>query len=311
MVKKSKQSKKKLVNKKDYYDILKVSPLASHSAIKKSYKNLIQQYHPDRNPGNLDAVQMFKIITDAYEVLGDVFKRKSFDQQRRKEELKRQREKSKPTPLYEAFNTYKAFHSVEEKAAAVNASLKEDKNLIPVEISLEEAAFGCKKEFTLQKNQVCFVIIPPAIEENQKLKIESATKSSLRILYSLVVYKKHPLFTKKGSDIFIDLPVSFTKAVLGGKVEVPTLTKSVSFQLPSMSHSGHIMELKNQGFPLTSYSQTKRRGSMFITILIDIPSDLSEEERGWVKRIHKNLSVCPKVEEFKTLSKELLKNRDE
>ena len=298
------------MSKKNYYEILKVSPLASYSAIKKSYQNLIRQYHPDKNPGDPSAVQTFKKITEAYEILSDSFKRKTFDQQRKKEELQKQKERSKPAPLYESFNTYRAFHFNESVAPSIKTFPENAKDFMPLKITLEEAAFGCKKD-VIHNNQKCFVQIPSGTEDGQKLRIQSLKQKSVKNSFVRIFFKEHSLFFKQDKDIFMDLPVSFTKAVLGGLVNIPTLTKNVSFDLPSMSHHGHVVELKNQGFPLSSYSRTKKRGSMFVKILIDIPSDLSKEEQGWIKKIHGNSSLCPNVEEFKMRVQEVLRSRNE
>lgn len=98
-------------NKKNYYEILKVSPLASPSAIKKAYQKLARIYHPDKNPNNPEASEIFKQINEAYQTLSDSFKRKKFDRQMKQEKQKEQDKKNKAsfTPMYESYHSYPSF----------------------------------------------------------------------------------------------------------------------------------------------------------------------------------------------------------
>ena len=338
-------------NKKNYYETLKVSPLASPSAIKKSYQKLARIHHPDKNPNNPKAAETFKQINEAYQILSDTFKRKNFDRQMKQEKDKEEEKNKKPfTPMYESYHSYSTFdgrppnspsptspHSpFKENASTQGATAQptpphkkdpfsiknfktylkqsfsspEDQVFIPLEISLEEAATGCKKNIALRvtrkgvtQPESFQVYIPPGTKEKEKIKIKNTNEN----LHVSVIYKAHPLFSIKGENILMNLPVPFTKAFLGGEIEIPTLRGRVSFQLPSGTHSGHTIQLKGQGFPLMASS--KKRGNMLITVLIDIPPNLSEEEKGWIKKIHGKNYLCPKVAEFDIKTKLLLKNR--
>ena len=101
-----------MIDKKNYYQILNVSPLASSSAIKKSYRKLARTHHPDKNQGNPDAEVIFKQINEAYQVLGDSFKRKVFDKG-----LKKEAETQKPAPMYSSYNTYPKQEDTQEAQA--------------------------------------------------------------------------------------------------------------------------------------------------------------------------------------------------
>lgn len=334
-------------NKKNYYEILKVSPLSSSSAIKKSYQKLARIYHPDKNPNNPEAGEIFKQITAAYQILSDTFKRKDFDRKMKQEKEKQKKNKTSHTPMYDSYHSYPPFEEyninpspyyppqTEEPNFTTQDpahSLKKDpfsiKNLkdyfkqsfspskspsyVPLEISLEEAALGCKKNISLQvarkkilKTESFLAYIPPGTQEKQKIKIKN--KKIEGNLYVSISYKKHPLFTVKEDNILMDLPVPFTKAILGGEVEIPTLRGRVSFQLPAGTHTNHVIQLKSQGFPISANS--KKRGNMLVTVLIDIPSDFSEKEKKWTKSLQSRNPLCPKVAEFDIKTKLLLKNR--
>ena len=336
-------------NKKNYYEILKVSPLASPSAIKRSYQKLARIHHPDRNPNNPKATEVFKEINEAYQILSDTFKRKDFDRQIKK---KAQKKNNTPPPMYESYNAYQAFGEQftyppsypshqgapppQQKnnfhTSEPNISDKKDifsvKNLknyfkkfsapdsdftcAQLKISLEEAVSGCTKNISLQvkqnkeiKTQSFSVRIPPGAKNNQKIKINQNDKSA-EDLYVSIIYKEHTLFTVQNDNILMDLPVPFTTAILGGSVEIPTLRGRVSFQLPACTHTGHIIQLKGQGFPITN---SKKRGNMRVTVFIDIPSDFSEEEKQWIKNIQNRNQLCPTVAEFNIKARLLLKNR--
>ena len=355
---------------KNYYEILKVSPLASPSAIKKSYQNLVRVHHPDKNLNNPEAAENFKRINEAYQILSDTFKRKDFDRQIKQEKQKEEQEKNKASfsPMYESYNSYSPFA---EQATNLHAShtsppshpyhpsqggppppagqtannpqLNPDLHSIPphktdsfsiknyffkksntvpsnqihkqLEISMEEAALGCKKNISMRvmkngipKTELFLIYIPPGTKEKQNINITNPQlEKSAKNLHVSIVYKEHPLFKIEGDNVLMDLPVPFTKAILGGTVEIPTLRGRVSFQLPSNTHGGYIIQLKGQGFPLSA--KAKKRGNMLVTVLIDIPSHFSAEEKNWIKKIQDRKQLCPKVAEFDIKTKLLLKKR--
>ncbi|MCY4321894.1 MAG: DnaJ domain-containing protein, partial [Bdellovibrionaceae bacterium] len=316
-------------NKKNYYEILKISPLASPFTIKKSYQKLARLYHPDKNPNNPEAAETFKQINEAYQILSDSFKRKDFDRQREQEKKKEEQKKQKEafSPLYESYHSYAPFIATpsaspysatypkkeptssqpqppfpEKKTSYTPPStdkkkdnafsikglktyftktnkLSSDQIHGQIEVSLEEAALGCKKTISLKNAQkeTFLVHIPPGTKENQSIKIHNQKNKSKEDIYVSIIYKKHPLFTLEKENILMNLPIPFTKAVLGGEVEIPTLGGRVSFQLPAGTHGGDVIQLKGQGFP-SSDSYKKKRGHMLISVLIDIPIHFSEEE---------------------------------
>ena len=315
-------------NRKNYYEILKISALASPSTIKKSYQRLARIHHPDKNKNNPAAAEIFKQINEAYEILSNTFKRKDFDRQLKeeKEQKEREQEKSSFSPMYENYHSYAPFSQQAGETSFQKGPIPpqqepkirrdfSQKTSSPLnnqvhgqlEISLEEAAFGCKKKISLKrlqnqspKAEKLTVSIPAGIKENQNLKISNDIAMT-------IVYKKHPLFTVEDENILMNLPVSFTKAILGGPVTIPTLTGQVSFQLPPNTHGGYIIQLKGQGLPISDKS--KQRGKMIITILIDIPVHFTEQEKQWIKEVQKRNQLCPKVSEFDIKTKLFLKQR--
>lgn len=338
-------------NKKNYYEILKVSPLASPSTIKKSYQKLARIHHPDKNPNDPNAVETFKQINEAYQVLNDSFKRKNFDRKIKEEKQKEEKKKNPFTPMYETYNSYAHFsgqtmssyppsHSTtatnnptysttknpeplskESSLSSIKEFFTPSTSISPqdcgqVKVSLEEACLGTKKSIALKirrkgtiKTEKFIIHIPPGTKEGEKIKVKNKQSNQLHEnLYVSITYREHSLFQIKQANVLINLPIPFTKAILGGEVEIPTVRGKVSFYLPAGTHGGHVIQLKGQGFPLSANS--KQRGNMLVTIVLDIPSDFSEEEKAWIQSIHNRNQLCPKVAEFNIKTKLLLKNRN-
>ena len=313
------------MNKKSYYDILKVSPLSSPTAIKKSYRKLVQQHHPDKNPDNPEASEIFKKINEAYEVLSNTFKRKEFDRELQKEKEERRKKESQIKPMYESFNSHQPFPSTETQSSVTSVLFEQapspkkqeikEQFCGKLSISLEQGFSGCKKHITLKLKGLTskdnfLAIIPPGVKDSQKIMLQGLTKNTKKMKnhYVTTSFKEHALFRKDNFNIELDLPITLTKAVLGGSVEVPTLAgKRVSFTLSPGVHSGHIIRLKNMGFPIDE--KVKKYGDMFLKIMIDIPSELSEEEITWIKNLGKKQKKYPAVSEFRIKAQSLLKNK--
>ena len=327
-------------DKKNYYEILKVSPLASPSTIKKSYRKLAKIHHPDKNPNNPSAEEIFKAINEAYEILSDTFKRKDFDRQIKKEKEKAEKNKTSPPYMYDSYHTpfegpggnsypqnssyfspterrnskTAPFFTQKDPFAQKNQFKKKDSPPLcgTVKISLEEAFLGCRKKVSGQieqkgglKRETFLVKIPPGVQEKQIIKLNTPPGSNS--LYVSIAYKEHALFKVAGDNILLDLPIPWTKAILGGAVEIPTLRGKVSFKLSAPTQAGHVIQLKGQGFP--SLENPKKRGNMLITLLIDVPAHLSEEEKRVIESFQNKNLLCPKVAEFDIKAKLFLKNR--
>ena len=285
----------------DYYKILKISHLANTSAIKKAYRKMASQHHPDKNKGSLLAEEKFKEITQAYTVLSNPKERENYDQQRK---AFQQHSQSSSAPPYSTNSSSSA-----EKAPSLDA-------VIQLSITLEEAHSGCTKHITFEKklnsqvkNNKLSIHIPKGIEEGAKLRLKEQShqmNSKKGDLFIKVKIKKHPLFLRKKHDLFMQLPLSVSDAVLGKKMTIPTLTGQAHIDIQPGVYSGKLLKLREQGF---YFDNGRSRGDFILEIKIDIPDQITEEEKRWFKEFKTKSNLPPSVAQFNIQSRKLLLRR--
>ncbi len=285
---------------KDYYHILNVSPASSKQAIRKSYRSLAGQFHPDKNK-SASAEEKFKQIAEAYHVLSNDKKRKEYDQSRKKTSI---------DPPH-SFNERK--HSNKAKPAPSTESLDA---VILMELTLEEAHTGCEKRISFnrihngskEKKQLT-IKVPQGIESGKKLRLigQSHQKRGRKgDLFIEIAVKKHPLFRCDQKNLVMQVPISIGDAFLGKKMSVPTLTGRAKISIRPNTHSNSLLILKNQGLFL---EDGVRRGDLILEICIDIPSNIVEEDRKWFREFKIREALPPSVAQFNVQVQKLLLKR--
>ena len=286
--------------KKNYYEILKVSPLASQEAIKKSYRKLARRHHPDKQKGSPLAEETFKNINTAYEILSDTFKRREFDRKLKKQKEEEDK-KNRPgfKPMYDSFYAHPE-KDLAQKDSFQPSEKESQKFCGNLSITLEEGLLGCIKKIIPpgQKSPLTFTI-PAGAKDRQKIFV----KKNKQNFYAVILFKDHLLFKKENNDLVLELPIPLSLAVLGGEASVPTLTGLVSFPISKGLQSGQKIRLAGKGFPLEPGA--KKHGDILIKILISTPTDLLEKELLWIKALSKK--KYPPVIKFQTKVKEFLK----
>ncbi|MCS6967083.1 MAG: J domain-containing protein [Cytophagales bacterium] len=304
---------------KDYYKILGVNKNATADEIKKAYRNLAKQYHPDKNPGNKAAEAKFKEISEAYEVLSDPEKRKYYDQLGadwakyaqyggNPEEFMRQQGygNGSRTWTYTTFGDkgkfsfedifgeggfsdfFKFFFGGGERASQRTSHARGQDYETEMEISLEEAANGATKILAVGGKKFRLKI-KPGIADGQVLKLsgqggESSVPGGQKgDLFVKVKIKPHRLFERKGNDLYYKLPINSFTAIAGGKVTINVLGSEITFPIPKHSDSGKIFRLKGKGMPV--YDNPSQRGDLYVTLQIYSPKNLSEEDMATVSRL--------------------------
>jgi curved DNA-binding protein len=299
---------------KDYYKILGVDRNASEKEIKRAYRRLARQFHPDVNPDDKQAEEKFKEINEAHEVLGDPAKRAKYDQLGANWQ---QWQSAGRDPgqfdwsqwfsgapggtrvewsgdLGDLFGgsgagTFSDFFRTifGEMGGTGRTRTTEDifrrttgggmprEQEIPLEITLEEAFRGASRMLEGGGRRIR-VKIPPGARTGSKVRIAGKGRSS-GDLYLNVTVKPHRLFERADDDLRCDVDLDLYTAVLGGQIRVPTLNGDVSLKIPPGTQGGQTFRLRGQGMP--NPRNPKQRGNLLITVQIQVPQDLSPHER--------------------------------
>ncbi len=293
---------------KDYYNILKVSPVSNQTSIKKAYLKLAQKFHPDKNKSK-NATEIFKQITEAYQVLSDTQKRAEYDQ------IRKQGQKQTSDSFKE-----KA-HSFNQKKSSSNSS---DRPSPPpsldafayLNLSLEESHIGCEKRISFvrknnlkEKEKSLSVKIPKGIVDGKKLKLSQEGHQyhgQKGDLFIQITIKKHSLFKRSKDHLVMTLPISVSDAILGTQMMVPTLTGRAHVKIPAGVSSGTLLKLSSQGF----FSEDgMSRGDLILEISVDIPSQITEEEKKWFKEFKLKKNTPSAVALFNIQAQKLFSQR--
>ena len=361
--------------KRDYYEVLGVSRGASEDEIKKAYRKLAKQYHPDLNPGNAEAERKFKEVNEAYEVLSDTNKKARYDQFGF----------AGVDPNYGAgagggggFGGFTDFDFGDlgdifgsffgggfggGARSSRNGPQRGESIRVGVTVSFEEAAFGCEKEVTVDRVDQCptckgsgcesgttpevcsqcggtgtvqqrrqtpmgvfattttcpkcggrgkiihnpckdcggtgqqrkrrtiQVNIPAGIDNGQTISLRgqgSAGKNGgpAGDLLITVTVRPHQLFRREGNDVLCEAPITFTQAVLGGEMEIPTIDGKVKYDIPEGTQTGTTFRLRGKGIPNLN---GRGRGDQYVTVYIETPRNLNREQKEALKKFSQSL----------------------
>ena len=287
----------------DYYDILGVARNADEREIRQVYRRLARQHHPDVNPGDAESAERFKSINAAYEVLSDADKRAKYDrygdQWQHAEEFERQ-----GGPGFSQFfrggdfgggRGGFTFSTGGESLSDILGGLGGFGDLggigermrprpaeIPVDITLEEADAGATRRVNLPGGRRLEVKIPPGIADGGKVHIAAGGDSSGE--FNLVVsVLPHQRFERQGADLRTSFDVPLLDAVLGGTAQVRTLRGQIELTLPPETQNGRRFRLAGQG--MARLNDPERRGDLYATVNVKLPSGLTDEQRSFFEQI--------------------------
>lgn len=298
---------------KDYYKILGVERDVSQPEIKRAYRKLAIQYHPDKNPDDKSAEERFKEINEAYEVLGDPAKRAKYDQLGTSYRNWERRghpggfDWSQWTTggpggvrvevgdigdmfgggFSDFFNAIFGGMGVSTQGFSSQPPSKGRDIEKQVTISLLEALHGTKRSFRRNGGQI-EVTIPPGAKSGTKVRISGKGQEGRGgpgDLYLVVNVQQDPRFERKGDDLYTDVEVDLYTAVLGGEATVPTLTGDVVLTIAKGSQPGQVYRLKKRGMP--KLRQTEQRGDLYVRLDISLPKKLSKREKELFEELAK------------------------
>ncbi|MDH7602550.1 MAG: J domain-containing protein, partial [Armatimonadota bacterium] len=252
---------------KDYYKILGVDRNATEKEIKAAFRRLARKYHPDVNPGDKEAEEKFKEISEAYEVLSDPEKRRKYDQFGQYWEQVSQQGTGAGAAQQPGWETFifdfgdfaRSGARTEEvdfgtsgfsdffemlfgtgrtrtgsAGRTARTSMRGRDIEAELEISFDEAFSGAKKEFTIDGRRI-ELTIPKGVKDGQKLRLAKQGEEGPGGRGDLIItvrVRPHPVFERKGDDLYVEVPVDYVTAALGGEVPVPTPAGRVTMKVP-------------------------------------------------------------------------------
>jgi len=290
-------------NLRNYYEILGVTNKSSGDDLKRAYRSLARQYHPDRNPGNKVAEEKFKDINEAYEVLSDSSKRLQYDQSTKGGSKKGKsnnqgRYTGNPFDDFVRNDSTKDSNRTAERSRSnrvrtddyrpgtfrrervVSRPLGRDIEA-KLTLPLSKAYHGGRERIRLEDGRSLEVDMPQAMFNGQKIRLKGQGLEG-GDLYLKITVAIHPFFEIQGSNVFCKVPISPIEAILGGALEIPTIDGLVKMALPSGVRSGQRLRLANKGYP----SKTGDRGDQLVEIQIVTPKEISDQERELYEQLN-------------------------
>lgn len=278
------------------YSILGVERNASNESVRRAYLKLVKELHPDVNPSP-EAEARFKTISAAYDLLGDPDRRAQFD----RGEINADGEPIRPqwgghagsgpgtghpfgasggTIFDDLFSDAFSGQGRPGGFADMGSFQRRGRDLrYALDVTFLESALGAKKRLTLPEGGVLDMAIPAGVREGQVLRLKGKGAPGFGNGApgdALVEIKvgRHPHFTRKKDDIHLEVPITLDEAVLGKKIEVPTLTGRVHLQVPKATSSGKTFRLRGKGIKPASGTTA---GDQLVTVRIVMPDEIDEE----------------------------------
>ncbi len=298
---------------RDYYKTLGVAKTATADEIKKAFRKLARQHHPDLAQDKKTAEEKFKEINEAYEVLSDAEKRKKYDELGPNWQQAGAGGGFRPPPgwqggqggfggggfdeefqfggtgfsdFFEAF-----FGRAARGGRRGSAFYGEDMPLrgqdaeADIMVTLEEALHGSTRQISFTRGrsgkvETYTVKIPKGVREGQRIRLagiggEGRGGGDAGDLYLRVRFERHPEFTVEGADVIHEVELPATQAVLGGDVTIPTLDGRAKLKIPSGTQNGRKFRLPGKGMPQRGGS----RGDFYAVIDVQLPTTLTPEQR--------------------------------
>jgi len=308
---------------KDYYKTLGVPRDADQDAIKKAYRKLARQHHPDTNKGDKKSEEKFKEINEANEVLSDPEKRKLYDRmgssyrdfQRTGGNAREYdwsqwagtagaggaggnpfagRTRPRRTRTVEEDLDFGDFIQEMFSGAAGGGSVHEPRDFEQgVDISLEEAYHGTTRIIQKGGQPDLEVKIPRGVKTGSKVRVRGQggknTRGQSGDLYLVINVLPNATYERKDDDLYRDVPVSAFTAMLGGEASVETLGGTVAVKIPAGTSSGKLVRLRGRGLP--KLNTMDEVGDLFLRVMVTVPYDLSDTEKKQIEEMAKRRSV--------------------
>jgi len=322
--------------KRDYYEVLQTPRTATPDEIKKAYRKMALQNHPDRNPGDKAAEERFKEAAEAYEVLSDPEKRQLYDRFGHAG-----LQQTGFTGFRDFDDIFSSFGDIFEEFFGLGGRRSRTRARRGADLAYDlvidfmDAAFGKETEIELARHEVCQECRGLGTREGSQPSVcntcggrgqvtrsqgffsisttcPACQGSGTRLvgegepgelggppgdLYVLLRVQPHDVFQRQGDDVVIVLPITYAQAALGATIEVPTLEGADSLTVPAGAQSGQEFSLKSKGIP---HLRGKGRGDMRVVVYVDVPTRLSKEQEELLRQLAEleGSQVTPKKKGF-------------
>jgi len=282
----------------DLYSVLSVPKAASAEDITKAYRKLAKKMHPDLNPGDKAAEEKFKKVTAAYDILGDAEKRGRYD----RGEIDASGQETPQQRYYREYAggedgaRYRSTAGFEDIGAfsdlfgdlfgerggmrggrGARFSMRGSDAQYRLDVDFLDAVNGTKTRITLPDGGTLDVTIPPGVADGQVLRLRGKGNPGIGegepgdALIEIHV-RPHPVFKREGNDIVVEVPITFDEAVLGGKIEVPTIGGRVFATVPPGSNTGQTLRLKGRGIKTKGSA-----GDQLVKLSIILPDRIDDD----------------------------------
>ncbi|MGE5565019.1 MAG: DnaJ C-terminal domain-containing protein [Parcubacteria group bacterium] len=310
---------------RDPYQELGVARGASADEIRKAFRKLAKQHHPDANPGDKASEEKFKRVSAAFDILGDEEKRKKFDRGEidadGREQFRGGFNPGQGGPWGQAGGGHpfgngggRGFEGAQFEGVDINDILgdvfgrrgaggggfgfggggKGADVRARLDIDLEESILGATKRIQFSDGRTVDVTIPKGAVDGQVLRLKGQGQQGPRgsgdALIELHI-RPHPVYKKRRDRLQMDLPISLPDAVLGGKVQAPTPEGPVTLKVPKGSNSGSLLRLKGRGLV---DPRTGKRGDLMARLIVTLPDEADPKLDAFAEELRRERPYTPR-----------------
>ncbi len=278
---------------RDYYETLGIPRTATADEIKKAHRKLVKETHPDRNPGDKAAEARFKEVQEAFDVLDDPKKRARYDKYGTAEGPPegfapggfggfQQGTPVDPSQIEDILGQFGGLGGLGDLFGGAGRGRRNGRGrraAVPepseheLHVPFETAANGGTMSLSINDRQVD-VKIPPGVEEGQTLRLQGQGPGRSDIHLKIRI-EPHAFFKREGNDVVVVAPITIAEAVLGGKIDVPTLTGSkLTVKVPPGASSGARLRLRGKGI---------KGGDEYVELKIVTPPKIDDASRKLIE----------------------------
>ena len=301
----------------DPYKVLGVARDASQDAVRKAYRKLAKEAHPDLNPGDKQAEDRFKAISAAYDIVGDADKRARFDrgeidasgtERPPQQDFYRQYADADGGFRYQSSAGFDDFADLSDLFSDMfqrggrgggtrgPRQMRGQDLRYQLPVDFLDAVNGAKRRVTMPDGKTLDIAVPAGTRSGQTLRLKGKGMPGMNgpdgdALVDIQV-GTHPLFERDGDDIVVELPISLDEAVLGGKVAVPTTTGKVNLTIPKGASSGQTLRLRGKGVPA---GKNRPAGDQRVKLKIVMPAGIDDELETFMKSWRESHAYNPRA----------------